>query len=169
MKKKPKTVTGKYVPMPSAKISVSQARIIGAEIDRLTKTRGCAKPEWIVDDARDENHPMHDMFTWDDSEAAEQWRLEQARSLVRQVRVVFTEQPKREPLVIRAFMSVKASDDEKSFDGRGYVPMYQVLQREDYKKQILNNAMQELREWKKRYEDYRTFFGGVFGEIEKLK
>jgi hypothetical protein len=33
----------------------------------------------VLDAARPESSPIHDCFDWDDSEAAEKWRLEQAR------------------------------------------------------------------------------------------
>jgi hypothetical protein len=41
----------------------------------------------VVEAARDPNSPLHSAFTWDDAEAAEQYRLAQARVLLRRVRV----------------------------------------------------------------------------------
>lgn len=43
--------------------------------------------EEVVEDARRETSPLHDLFEWDDAEAAQRWRVEQARVLIRSVRV----------------------------------------------------------------------------------
>ena len=41
----------------------------------------------VLDAARPASSPIHDCFDWDDSEAAEKWRLEQARELIRRVKI----------------------------------------------------------------------------------
>lgn len=40
-------------------------------------------PEEFVLEARSKQHPAHKWFTWDDTKAAHQWRLVQARQFVR--------------------------------------------------------------------------------------
>lgn len=47
-------------------------------------------PGEVVTAARDPESPLHDMFEWDDGKAAESWRLEQARGLIRSVQVKIT-------------------------------------------------------------------------------
>lgn len=44
-------------------------------------------PNDVVEAARDEDSPLHAFFEWDDSLAAEAHRVEQARRLIRSVRV----------------------------------------------------------------------------------
>ena len=56
---------------------VSALRSIAAKND------GLLKPEDVVEAARPANSPLHTRFTWDDSAAAHQFRLEQARTLIR--------------------------------------------------------------------------------------
>jgi len=41
----------------------------------------------VLDAARPASSPIHDCFDWNDSEAAEKWRLEQARELIRRVKI----------------------------------------------------------------------------------
>ena len=41
----------------------------------------------VLDAARPASSPIHDCFDWYDSEAAEKWRLEQARELIRRVKI----------------------------------------------------------------------------------
>lgn len=44
---------------------------------------GVLTPDGVVKDARDPKSPLHEHFTWDDSLAAHQYRLDQARTLIR--------------------------------------------------------------------------------------
>jgi hypothetical protein len=45
------------------------------------------RPEVVVEAARPVESPLHPLFEWDDSVAAEQWRREQARYICRHVTV----------------------------------------------------------------------------------
>lgn len=51
------------------------------------RNAGRLTPEDTIEDARDEESPLHPHFTWDDSEAAGKQRLFEARTLIRSVRV----------------------------------------------------------------------------------
>jgi hypothetical protein len=44
----------------------------------------------VVEEARDESSPLHAHFDWDDTTAAHKHRLEQARTLIRRVRLEVT-------------------------------------------------------------------------------
>lgn len=48
---------------------------------------GKLTPEQVVDAARDEASPLHVYFEWRDDKAADAYRIEQARSLIRSVTV----------------------------------------------------------------------------------
>lgn len=60
-------------------------------IERLQKlTRlggGTLTPRAVVDDASDPRSPLHSQFEWDNDLAADKYRIEQARRLIRKVRV----------------------------------------------------------------------------------
>lgn len=60
-------------------------------VDRLAKLAkangGILTPNAVVDDAKNPSSPLHDQFEWDNDVAAEKYRLEQARELIRKVRV----------------------------------------------------------------------------------
>lgn len=47
-------------------------------------------PDELVEAAHPEESPIHDMFTWDDSEAARKHRVNEARSALARVRVSIT-------------------------------------------------------------------------------
>jgi len=49
---------------------------------------GRLTPPLVVDEAKKENSPLHDLFEWDDEKAGHAYRLKQARDLIRRVYVV---------------------------------------------------------------------------------
>ena len=58
-----------------------------AELKRMEDKRGRLTPQEIVEAARPEDSILHGCFEWDDGKAAEAWRLEQARELIRRVKI----------------------------------------------------------------------------------
>lgn len=123
---------------------------------------GVLMPEDVVEAARPPHHPLHDKFEWDDGEAAHQYRLEQARRLIR---VTVTMLPAMKGhRVVRSFTSL-TPDREK---GGGYRETVVVLSNPDMRKQMLADAMDELRAFRRKYA-VLTELAGVFGEFAKLE
>ena len=56
------------------------------ELEQLASA-GQLTPQNTVERARDPTNPLHAYFTWDDAKAADERRLDQARLLIRSVRV----------------------------------------------------------------------------------
>lgn len=101
-----------------------------------------APPQAILEKARDETTELHKCFTWDDSEAAEKWRLSEARLVTRQLVYKEAEVPKDRP-EIRLFYK---TDNES-----GYKPTHIIVQQEDEYKKLLERAWAELRAFKQKY------------------
>src|ERR1044071_2827696 len=76
------------------------------------KHGGLLTEEAIVTEARAKKHPLHSRFTWDDTDAAKQWRLEEARTLIRSVYITI-ERPKHKSVTVRAYASLP-SDRERA-------------------------------------------------------
>lgn len=89
-------------------------------------------PQRVVDEAVDPEHPLHHRFTWDNTEAADKWRLHQAAALIRSVHVyLYESEPTR--VYARAFIANRElqapssdADDEQSDTGV-YLPVEQVI------------------------------------------
>ena len=101
-----------------------------------------ASPQAILEKARDETTELHRCFTWDDSIAAEKWRINEARLVTRQLVIKEVEVPKDRP-EIRLFYK---TDNES-----GYKPTHIIVQQEDEYKQLLARAYAELRAFKAKY------------------
>jgi hypothetical protein len=76
----------------SVKTSRLDPEKVGRRIEQLVSDNdGEITPHIVLADARSKRSPLHDAFDWTDSEAAEKWRIQQARELIRCVQVVFDE------------------------------------------------------------------------------
>jgi hypothetical protein len=74
----------------AAKLKDRAAKITARDkrVRQIYKKAGkVLRPEDIIEDARDPKSPLHDSFEWDDSKAAHAYRMEQARRLIREIRV----------------------------------------------------------------------------------
>jgi hypothetical protein len=70
---------------------VSDVHITPAIRERLRALEsetGTITPEALVDDARADDSPLHELFEWDNSVAAEKFRLHQARVVLKSVRYI---------------------------------------------------------------------------------
>jgi hypothetical protein len=61
--------------------------MVGSALSEIYNERGRVAPEDVVEYADDPASPLHSAFEWDDTVAAQQHRLAQARSLIKAVRV----------------------------------------------------------------------------------
>lgn len=65
------------------------AQAVGEELERIrSENDGKLLPQDVVEESRSEDAVLHPAFEWIDAVAAEEYRLNQARTLIRSVRVV---------------------------------------------------------------------------------
>lgn len=134
---------------PGTRFSVT-ADIAYQEIERIAETYGALKPEYVVEESKPEDAPLHDEFEWNDVRAAELYRIEQARHIIRSLVVVHDEN--KEP--VRAYVLVTPKDNDTT-----YMRVDAALSDTEYREQVLERAQKELESWRKRYEallDYAT-------------
>lgn len=87
---------------------------------------------------------MFKCFTWDDSKAADKWRLQEARIIVSSLRIEVIEPEKEEPKRFR--MMVKT--DKES----GYKDILKVVKNPDEYAALLERAKRELNAFKEKYK-----------------
>ena len=71
----------KYKARKGATFNNKDAQVIGVTIDSLRNDSGFVTPKVIVDNAKDAKSPIHKFFEWDNSSAAERFRIQQARDV----------------------------------------------------------------------------------------
>lgn len=138
----------KYVFAPDKVLAIKKAKDadpqkIGEALEKISQeAEGHLTPSAILKAAENRRHFLHQYFEWDDTEAARQWRLEQARSLVQCIHV---ENSETESGVARAFLSIREKD------GTSYRSLEEVLGSADLQAKILAAAERDLLAFESRY------------------
>lgn len=131
--------------------AVQDAKAVGRHIELLRKQcKGEITPEDILDDAKHDNSPLHSFFEWDDSVAAHQHRLAQARGLIRSVVAVYTHED-RPATTARAYVHVNEPSAPH------YRELSHALSQKKTRQLVLQRAWNELQSWRKRYADLKEF------------
>jgi hypothetical protein len=130
------------------------------ELRSLVSRKGILKPEDVVDKARDPLSAMHASFEWDDSRAAELYRIEQARGLL-QVTVEVLAGNSDHPS--RIFVSLTSDRTEG-----GYRSMATVLSDGELRARLLNDALEEMQRFEQRYRDLKEL-AAVFAAVRRVR
>jgi len=135
------------------------AQIIGERLETL----GVVKPEDIVRDAARKRSPLHPYFEWDDGLAADEYRKQQARYLVRHLQVVIKVEGGVE--TTKAYHSLRITKDDNEPGEQAYVPLNIIRADAALTDQVIQKALNELISWTARYEKYKAILPGVFSAI----
>lgn len=73
---------------PGIEIGKLTAQVVGETLADIEDRHGVIDPHTVVDESRPDDAPLHPVFEWRDEIAAERWRVEQARRVVRSVEIV---------------------------------------------------------------------------------
>lgn len=135
------------------------AQTAGEELERISgKYGGVLLPENIVDESRDANAVLHNCFEWDNNIAAEKYRVEQARYIIRNI-VCIVEKPAIEDGQTKTVEVVRAFVDVSEKPKGVFIPIKTALNQENYREKILRDALAELRMFQKKYRIYAELAG----------
>ena len=121
----------------------------GKVAEEIASIGDTAEPEQIVDKARDEQTELHKCFEWDDAVAAERYRVEQAKDVVRHIYLVRKEPEHQDGGEAKVF-KVRAFSHTPGISG--YSQTVQIVKQEDRYQLLLQQAYDELRAFKRKYE-----------------
>lgn len=134
------------------------AGVLNAIADR----DGRLQPEAVVDEARHKDNPLHDYFVWDNREAAEQYRITQARYLIRSI-VVRVERENEDDIITRAIVSVVQNGE------RGYSRIENVLTDDEAMASLLQQAIKDLEWYQKKYAVLSDVSAAIETMLQKLR
>lgn len=121
----------------------ADAQIVAEEILSIGEE---ATPKQILDKGRDKNTELHKCFEWDDSIAAEKFRLEQAKDIVSKLVFIRSEeQANRNMPEVRVFHKTSNTSDS------GYKTLMTIVRDEDEYKKMLQQAYADLHALKVKY------------------
>jgi hypothetical protein len=118
-------------------------------------------PEDVVEEASDDESPLHQYFEWDDTEAAHAYRLQQARGLIRRMTVRLILPDKRE-VVDHLFVSL--TTNRRNEEG-SYRLLVDVMKNEVEKETLLQQALRDLEAFQSKYQQL-VELADVFAAIE---
>lgn len=135
---------------------------IARELEEIAvRNANVLSPHDVVAFARDPATALHAQFEWDDSAAAQAYRLEQARHIIRVT--VTIEAPEHDP-PRRVFVSLM---NDRTPDG-GYRLLRDVLSDAEMRAQLLVEAFNTMRAWRRRYTHLHEL-AKVFATIDQME
>lgn len=134
------------------------------ELSRLARKHGRLLPETVVEEARSKDSPLHDSFQWDDSAAAHQWRLVQARQIIRAA-VRYIEVPGANEITFIKVREYTSLSDDRKLKG-GYRVTVNILEDADLRARMLEDALREMLAFKKKYAALSEL-SAVFAAIDQ--
>lgn len=129
------------------------AKIVGEHIEMLRKQfKGELTPKDVLDDARNDNSPLHSFFEWNDGEAAEAYRLQQARGLIRSVVAIYVDEEQQKPAVrVKAYVHINEPVAPH------YREVGHAMSQKRTRDLVLQRAWREFQSWRRRYKDLKEF------------
>jgi hypothetical protein len=112
----------------------------------------------VVDLARDEGHPLHASFEWDDAKAGESFRLSQARQMIRSVKITYRTDDGKSGN-IRHWYSVDRGQS------RSYEPADEIVQDDVALAIVLRDMEREWKTLKRKYDRFGQFRDMVLKDL----
>lgn len=118
------------------------------ELEGLRARDGCVTAAAVVEKATDEESALHAQFEWDDTDAAHQFRLDQARRLIRAIEIVPVESPQTP---VSAYSIVCRKSEEGETSRKVYTSTTEAMADPVMRDEVLSNAIRDALAFRKRY------------------
>ena len=139
-------------------------QVVGQALTQIASQHGGELlPAHVVRSAKPKRNPLHGYFEWDEKAAAHQYRLTQARSVIRSIVLASDEDDEEQLEPVRAFVCIYTEDA----DGGSYIGITDAMHSEEYRDQVLQRAYDELQDWRRRYANLKAF-AEVFDAIDAV-
>jgi len=129
---------------------------VALQVTRELEEEGRLTAQNLVDVSRPEDAPLHTEFEWDDQEAAEKYRLTQARGIIRNLQIVTPESERPE----KVFCHLEVRKAE-------YTTIRKALLVADTREILLRNARREMEAFQAKYKGL-TELAEVFEAMSRV-
>lgn len=125
------------------------------DLQSIYQQYGQLTPRLVLDEARDEDHPLHSRFEWDDRIAAEAHRLNQAHELITSVKITYrrTDGSRSD---VRAFHAMRSTDEDGD-GGYEYLPAADIARDEILSALLLREMKRDIAALKSRWGHFQEF------------
>ena len=136
------------------------AEVVGKHFEKVEKKYGELNNKNVLESARSEKSPIHSLFEWDDTQAAEKYRLEQASKLIVNLNVE-VETEDAPPIICRAFVNISEKKNGS------FINIESAFQAEETKEIVLRRALQELEALERKYKNLEML-SGIFEVLHEV-
>lgn len=141
---------------------MTRVSTIITQLKEIELRDGVLTPSAVVNLAKDSNHPLHNVFEWNDTIAGEKYRLVQARQLINEFTVKINDRK------TEAFHNVTVMIN--NVPTRGYVSRENVANKAGLVNQLKRRAVQEIEYWRAKYDELSELSNVVNEEeVERIK
>lgn len=122
--------------------------VLRKEFARIKRAGGgILRPKAVVDAAREKSSPLHRYFEWDNTRAAEAYRIWQARQLIVVVTMEFT---KRRDEIVTVQQYVSLGSDRKG--SGGYRALVDVIRDESKRQEFVEGMLTDIHIFRLKYQ-----------------
>lgn len=126
------------------------AEIAAEELDRIKEENGGnLTADLVVLKAKSASNPLHKQFEWSNKKAAEEYRKEQARNMLRAIHVVY--ETAKEPVTARKYEVVTEPAKFEQPERKVYQSMEEILQNPVKRDEVLARAIKDALAYRKKY------------------
>ena len=128
-----------------------KAEDAGIELERIQNKYGEVTPKNLLDESRPVTAVMHNCYEWNDTVAAEKWRLQQSRNIMSCLTVTYEyvedNSDEIKTIEVRAFQNVSPERNGK------FIHVKAAMESQEYRDEVMRHALRELAEFRKKYAD----------------
>jgi len=109
----------------------------------------------LVEIKKNPKHKIYSLFEWNKTKAVELYLLQRVREIISHIEVEVVRIGEQEPMVLSVSVSAFKSVLPVNSEERVYASFDEGMNNELYRKQIIERAKTELRNWMDRYNQYK--------------
>lgn len=141
-----------------------KAEIAHRELEKLREKNGSLTAGLVLLEASKARSPLHKAFEWDNGIAAEEYRLEQARRMLRSIEITYVELPKT-PLRQYEIVTQPAKNDTP--ERKVYEPVEKIMKDPVLRDELLGRAIRDAISYRKKYHALSEL-SQVFAELDSF-
>ena len=140
---------------------IKDRELVAQKLAEIAEKHGKLTPDFVVEEAKNPDSVLHDLFEWDDGIAGHQHRISQARQIITSVRVVITTENKKVSTVYYV------RDPEAEPDEQGYVSIDKLKTNKDLARESIVLEFSRATSYLQRAKNHAEALG-LEDEIEML-
>lgn len=136
-----------------SRIKVGNGGLVAEELEKIaSQYNGLLNPRQVVEAASDPDHALHPYFEWDDGEAADAYRLAQARALIRRVKITVVRKDEATRKVTMTVVRGRQSRPSMRNAEGGYEAIDDIISDTMKREEMLASVLAELQSYRRRYD-----------------